>query len=57
MNIANLLRARNDITRGQWIGETLAGCWAVAIVGMAAVIVTGSSAAPLVTGLLLLSPL
>ena len=35
----------------------LAGCWLVLIAGVAGVIVTGSQAVPLVTGLLLLSPL
>ena len=35
----------------------LGGVWLVLIVGVAGVIVTGSLAVPLVTGLLLLSPL
>ena len=35
----------------------MAGCWLVLIAGLAGVMVTGSAAVPLVTGLLLLSPL
>ena len=35
----------------------LAGCWLVLIAGLAVVIITGSNAVPLVTALLLLSPL
>ena len=35
----------------------LAGCWLVLIAGVAGVMVTGSAAAPLVTELLLVSPL
>ena len=35
----------------------MAGCWLVLIVGLAGVMVTGSAAVPLVTALLLLSPL
>ena len=31
MNIANLLGARNHTSRGQLIGETLAGCWVIAL--------------------------
>jgi two-component system sensor histidine kinase KdpD len=31
MNIANLLGARNHTTRAQWTGETLAGCWVIAL--------------------------
>ncbi|MGA3133517.1 MAG: ATP-binding protein [Terracidiphilus sp.] len=31
MNIAKLLEARNHTTRGQLIGETLAGCWVIAL--------------------------
>ena len=33
------------------------GCWLVLIVGLAGVMVTGSAAVPLLTDLLLLSPL
>jgi two-component system, OmpR family, sensor histidine kinase KdpD len=31
MNIANLFGARNHTSRGQLIGETLAGCWVIAL--------------------------
>lgn len=31
MDIANILRARNHTSRGQLIGETLAGCWVIAL--------------------------
>src|SRR5580698_7070256 len=35
MNIANLLGARNHTTRGQLIGETVAGCWVIALLTFA----------------------
>jgi two-component system, OmpR family, sensor histidine kinase KdpD len=35
MNIANLLGARNHTTRGQIIGETVAGCWVIALLTFA----------------------
>ncbi len=31
MNIANILGERSQTTRAQFIGETLAGCWAIAL--------------------------
>jgi two-component system, OmpR family, sensor histidine kinase KdpD len=35
MNIANLLGARNHTTRGQLIGETVAGCWVIGLLTFA----------------------
>ena len=35
MNIANLLGARNHTTRGQLVGETMAGCWVIALLTFA----------------------
>ncbi|HXQ33910.1 MAG TPA: hypothetical protein VN843_07860, partial [Anaerolineales bacterium] len=44
MKIANILEAPGRRTRSQFIGESLAGCWVVALLGFAGYILHFNSA-------------
>jgi two-component system, OmpR family, sensor histidine kinase KdpD len=44
MNIANILEARNRRTRFKFIGESLAGCWVIALLGFSGYVLHFNSA-------------